>query len=71
MLREVTPAPSPTPHNPPAVPFGVALRFWAKLGCVSFGGPAAQIACMHEELVVRRRWLPAAAVRADWISWRS
>lgn len=59
-LRGVTPAPSPTPETLPAVPFGAALRFWAMLGCTSFGGPAAQIACLHEELVVRRRWLPAA-----------
>lgn len=49
----------PAPDEPPAVPFREALRFWAKLGCISFGGPAAQIALMHEELVVRRRWLPA------------
>jgi chromate transporter len=49
-------------HEPPApaaVAFGAALRFWARLGCVSFGGPAAQIATMREELVVRRRWLSA------------
>ena len=31
--------------------------FWLKLGFVSFGGPAGQIALMHEELVVRRKWL--------------
>lgn len=40
-----------------AVGFAEAVRFWAWLGCVSFGGPAAQIATMHDELVVRRRWL--------------
>lgn len=34
-----------------------ALKFWWWLGCMSFGGPAGQIALMHEELVVRRRWL--------------
>jgi chromate transporter len=33
------------------------LRFWAKLGCISFGGPAGQIAIMHRELVQTRRWL--------------
>ncbi|MFY8016035.1 MAG: chromate efflux transporter, partial [Limnohabitans sp.] len=37
--------------------FWLALRFWFKLGLISFGGPAGQIAIMHEELVVRRRWL--------------
>ena len=36
---------------------GEALRYWLKLGCVSFGGPAGQIALMHEELVERRRWI--------------
>ncbi len=34
-----------------------ALRFWLKLGLVSFGGPAGQIAIMHDELVERRRWI--------------
>ncbi len=42
---------------PPAVQFGEALRFWLKLGFVSFGGPAGQIAIMHSELVERRRWI--------------
>src|SRR4051794_20525451 len=39
------------------IPFAEALRFWLKLGFVSFGGPAGQIALMHEELVERRRWI--------------
>lgn len=37
--------------------FGEALRFWWKLGWISFGGPAGQISIMHKELVERRRWL--------------
>ncbi|MBH9551944.1 chromate transporter [Inhella gelatinilytica] len=37
-----------------------ALRFWVLLGWVSFGGPAAQIALMHRELVERRRWVDEA-----------
>ena len=37
--------------------FGEAFRFWLKLGFISFGGPAGQIALMHEELVERRRWI--------------
>jgi chromate transporter len=39
------------------VPFSAAARFWLKLGCVSFGGPAGQIAILHREVVERRRWL--------------
>ena len=43
---------------PPAAPtFREALRFWVKLGFVSFGGPAGQIAIMHRELVERYRWI--------------
>ncbi|MGZ5265298.1 MAG: chromate efflux transporter [Caldimonas sp.] len=37
--------------------FGRAFAFWLKLGFISFGGPAGQIAIMHEELVERRRWI--------------
>jgi chromate transporter len=39
------------------VPFGPAFRFWLKLGFISFGGPAGQIAIMHRELVERQRWI--------------
>jgi chromate transporter len=34
-----------------------AFWFWLRLGCISFGGPAGQIAIMHDELVERRRWI--------------
>jgi chromate transporter len=39
------------------VGFGEATRFWLKLGFISFGGPAGQIAIMHRELVEERRWI--------------
>ena len=42
---------------PSLPPLSQAWRFWLKLGCISFGGPAGQIALMHEELVERRRWI--------------
>ena len=38
-------------------PFAKALRFWIKLGFISFGGPAGQIAIMHRELVEKNRWI--------------
>jgi chromate transporter len=37
--------------------FTQALRFWLKLGFISFGGPAGQIAIMQQELVERRKWV--------------
>jgi chromate transporter len=42
---------------PGPVSFWQAFAFWLKLGWVSFGGPAGQIAIMHTELVERRRWI--------------
>ncbi|MBY0439274.1 MAG: chromate efflux transporter, partial [Burkholderiales bacterium] len=46
------------PDQAPAPPTLVeAFRFWLKLGFISFGGPAGQIAVMHQELVERRRWI--------------
>lgn len=47
--------PSFSPPSP--VTFTEALKFWFKLGCVSFGGPAGQIAIMHRELVEQKRWI--------------
>jgi len=40
-----------------AVPFAEALRFWLKLGFISFGGPAGQIAIMHRALVEEKHWI--------------
>ena len=46
-----------SPEKPARVSFREALRFWLKLGFISFGGPAGQIAMMHQELVEKRRWI--------------
>lgn len=43
--------------DPSTVSFRDALKFWVKLGFISFGGPAGQIAIMHKELVERRGWI--------------
>jgi len=45
-------APSPTPRD--------LTRVFGRIGLLSFGGPAAQIALMHRELVEERRWLTEA-----------
>jgi chromate transporter len=39
------------------ISFLEALKFWFKLGCISFGGPAGQIAIMQRELVDQKRWI--------------
>ncbi len=39
------------------VPFPEALRVWLKVGLLSFGGPAGQIATMHRILVEEKRWI--------------
>ena len=45
------------PHRPDTVSLRDAFWYWLKLGFVSFGGPAGQIAIMHTDLVERRRWI--------------
>ncbi|CDX48985.1 Chromate transporter [Mesorhizobium plurifarium] len=46
------------PAEAPAMPsFREATRLWARIGLLSFGGPAGQIALMHKELVEDRRWI--------------
>ena len=54
-----TPAAEMTALDQPPAPVSLmqACWFWLKLGFISFGGPAGQIAIMHEELVERRRWI--------------
>ncbi|MFN9163849.1 MAG: chromate efflux transporter, partial [Alphaproteobacteria bacterium] len=45
----------------PALPaFGEALKTWAFIGCVNFGGPAGQIALMHRILVQEKKWIGEA-----------
>lgn len=51
-----------TPADPPepaghGVPFGEALRVWARVAALSFGGPAGQIAVMHRIVVDEKRWI--------------
>ncbi|WP_162914354.1 chromate efflux transporter [Taklimakanibacter lacteus] len=43
------------PANAPS--FAEALNTWAKIGVLSFGGPAGQIALMHRALVDEKKWL--------------
>lgn len=51
------PASSPSEPGPALVPRREAYLFWLRLGLISFGGPAGQIAIMQRELVERRRWI--------------
>ena len=47
----------PTQARPAHPSFREAFLYWLKLGFISFGGPAGQIAIMHQELVEKRRWI--------------
>ena len=51
---------APQPAEPLPVSFSEAWHYWLKLGFISFGGPAGQIAIMHAELVEKRRWISEA-----------
>jgi len=46
--------------TPPLPDFRAAMPVWTRIGLLSFGGPAAQIALMHRELVEDRRWVSDA-----------
>jgi len=49
--------PRQTTQDRPAPSFREALPVWAKIGVMSFGGPAGQIALMHRVLVEERGWI--------------
>ncbi len=53
-MNKTVPAQDRHLHSPS---FAEAFRFWLKLGFISFGGPAGQIAIMQTELVEKRRWI--------------
>lgn len=44
-------------HSPAPVTLAQAFLYWLKLGFISFGGPAGQIAIMHHDLVEKKRWI--------------
>jgi len=44
-------------HAPEPVTLAQAFWYWLKLGFISFGGPAGQIAIMHQDLVEKKRWI--------------
>lgn len=44
-------------NPPPSVSLKQAFWYWLKLGFISFGGPAGQIAIMHQDLVENKRWI--------------
>ncbi|MEK1886281.1 MAG: chromate efflux transporter [Phyllobacterium sp.] len=56
LARKRVEAPSETPSHHD-ISFGEALRVWARIASLSFGGPAGQIAVMHRILVDEKRWI--------------
>ena len=44
-------------HPAHGLPFADAVRVWARIAALSFGGPAGQIAVMHRILVEEKRWI--------------
>lgn len=49
-----TPTIVPSGHG---IPFGEAVKVWARVAALSFGGPAGQIAVMHRILVEEKKWI--------------
>jgi chromate transporter len=56
-MEHSTSPPQNDPSETTAPTFMEAFLFWLKLGWISFGGPAGQIAIMHQELVDRKKWI--------------
>jgi chromate transporter len=52
--------PLATTEAAPFPSFAEAVKVWFRIGCLSFGGPAGQIALMHREVVDERRWVSDA-----------
>lgn len=57
MTERQTEEERPQSESPRNVGFWEAFRYWLRLGFISFGGPAGQIAIMQRDLVDRRRWI--------------
>ncbi len=57
MTERRKPGPRDRREGPRPVGFREAFRYWVRLGFISFGGPAGQIAIMQRDLVDRRRWI--------------
>jgi chromate transporter len=53
-LARSAPATHAVPHG---VPFAEAVKVWARVAALSFGGPAGQIAVMHRIVVEEKRWI--------------
>ena len=51
-------------NEKPQPSFGEALKVWFKVGCLSFGGPAGQIALMHRVVVDEKSGWRAALLHA-------
>lgn len=54
---DLPPGPPVDPAREHGIPFRAALRVWFRIACLSFGGPAGQIALMHRVLVEEKRWI--------------
>ena len=56
MIEPTVPSPNAATRSD-AIPFATAARMWLKVGLMSFGGPAGQIATMHRLLVEEHKWV--------------